>query len=94
MKAITGIDYDVIKLLEIGERIYNLERIFNIREGLTMEDDNLPQRFVNEPLTEGFSKNHVVPLDKMLEQYYFVRGWDNNGIPKPDLLEKLAISPI
>ncbi|MFX1502649.1 MAG: aldehyde ferredoxin oxidoreductase C-terminal domain-containing protein, partial [Promethearchaeota archaeon] len=94
MKAITGIDYDVIKLLKIGERIYNLERIFNIKEGLTREDDNLPQRFINQPLTEGFSKEHVVPLENMLEQYYFVREWDNNGIPKPELLEKLGINQI
>ncbi|MFX1568845.1 MAG: aldehyde ferredoxin oxidoreductase family protein [Promethearchaeota archaeon] len=94
MKAITGIDYDVIKLLEIGERIYNLERIFNINEGFTREDDNLPKRFITEPLTEGLSKNHVVPLEKMLEQYYYVREWDNDGIPKPELLERLGIMQI
>ncbi|MFX1298129.1 MAG: aldehyde ferredoxin oxidoreductase family protein [Promethearchaeota archaeon] len=94
MKAITGIDYDVIELLKIGERIYNLERIFNIKEGLTREDDILPQRFIKEPLTDGFSKNHVVLLEKMLEQYYYVREWDNNGIPKPELLERLGINQI
>ena len=94
MKAITGIDFDVIKLLKIGERIYNLERLFNIKEGLTREDDTLPQRFMNEPLTEGFSKDHVVPLEKMLGQYYYVREWDNNGIPKPELLERLGINQI
>ena len=94
MKAITGIDYDVIKLLEIGERIYNLERIFNIKEGLSKEDDILPPRFITEPLKEGLSKNHVVPLEKMLKQYYYVRGWDNNGFPKPELLERLVIKQI
>jgi aldehyde:ferredoxin oxidoreductase len=94
MKAITGIDYEVVKLLKIGERIYNLERIFNIKEGLTREDDILPHRFIHESLTEGFSKNHVVPLERMLEQYYYVREWDNNGIPKPELLERLGINHI
>ncbi|MFW9936766.1 MAG: aldehyde ferredoxin oxidoreductase family protein [Candidatus Thorarchaeota archaeon] len=91
LKAITGIEYDVIKLLEIGERIYNLERIFNIREGFKREDDNLPLRFISEPLKEGFSKGYVVPLEPMLDQYYFVRQWDEKGIPKPELLEKLDI---
>ena len=92
MKAITGIEYDVIKLLEIGDRIYNMERLFNIREGLTKKDDTLPLRFLNEPLKEGYSKDHVVPLEKMLEQYYYVRGWDSEGIPKSESLEKLGIN--
>ncbi len=94
LKAITGIDYDVIKLLEIGERIYNLERIFNIREGLSKDDDILPPRFINEPLKEGFSKGYVVPLEEMLEQYYFVRGWDKKGIPRPETLKRLGIKQI
>ena len=91
LKAITGIEYDVIKLLEIGERIYNLEKLFNIREGFSKKDDRLPPRFLDEPFKEGFSKDHIVPLEKMLEQYYYLREWDSNGIPKPELLERLRI---
>ncbi len=91
LKAITGIGFEVTKLLEIGERIYNMERLLNIREGLTKKDDQLPPRFLNEPLKEGYSKDHVVPLEKMLEQYYYVREWDINGIPKPELLKRLGI---
>ena len=91
MKAITGIDFDVIKLLEIGERIYNMERLFNIREGLNKNDDSLPPRFISKPLKKGISKDHVVPLEKMLEQYYYVRGWDELGVPKPEVLDKLGI---
>ena len=91
LKAITGINYDVIKLLEIGERIYNLEKIFNVREGLGKKDDTLPPRFLSEPLKDGASKGHVVPLETMLEQYYYIRGWDEKGIPKSELLEKLNI---
>jgi aldehyde:ferredoxin oxidoreductase len=94
MKAISGIEYDVMKLLEIGERIYNMERIFNIREGLGKKDDNLPPRFTKVPLKDGISKGHVVPLEKMLEQYYYVRGWDKDGVPKPELLKKLGIKHI
>ena len=94
MKAITGINYDVIKLLEIGERIYNLERLINIKEGVNKRDDSLPPRFLNKSLTEGMSKDHVVPLKRMLEQYYYVRGWDEDGIPKSELLERLGINQI
>ena len=91
LKAITGKDYDVTNLTEIGERIYTLERLLNLREGLTAEDDRLPKRFLEEPLEEGASKGHVVPLEKMIEDYYFVRGWDESGVPTPELLEKLDI---
>jgi aldehyde:ferredoxin oxidoreductase len=91
LKAITGVDYDVITLTRIGERIYTLERMYNLREGLNQSDDTLPPRFLNEPLEEGVSKGHIVPLNKMLEQYYYVREWNENGIPKEKLIEKLGI---
>jgi len=92
LKAITGIDYDVIEITQIGERIYTIERLYNLREGLTKADDTLPPRFLNEPLKEGGSQGHVVPLKEMLKQYYFVRSWDEKGIPKKELLEKLEIN--
>jgi len=91
LKAITDIEYDVVKLTEIGERIYTLERLYNIREGLGKSDDTLPPRFLNVPLTEGVSKDHVVPLGVMLDQYYYVRGWDKDGAPTKDLLERLDL---
>ena len=89
--AITGYDFNITKLLEIGERVYNLERLFNIREGFSRKDDTLAPRFLNEPLTEGFSKDKVVPLENMLNDYYTVRKWNNEGIPSPELLKKLGI---
>ena len=91
LKAITGIKYDVVKLTEIGERIYTLERLYNLREGLNKKDDMLPSRFLNKPIEEGVSKGHVVPLNIMLDQYYYVRGWDENGVPTEKLLERLDI---
>ena len=94
MKAITGREYDVIKLTRIGERIYNLERLFNLREGFSNKDDILPSRFLNQPLKEGASKNHIVPLKNMLKQYYFVRGWDDKGIPTQEKLKELKITAI
>ena len=92
LRAITGIEYDVMRLTKIGERIYNLEKLFNLREGIGKHKDVLPPRFLNEPLKEGPSKDHVVPLDIMLKQYYFVRGWDEDGVPKPNLIKELEIN--
>jgi aldehyde:ferredoxin oxidoreductase len=91
LKAITGIEYDIATLTEIGERIYTIERLFNLREGLSKKDDSLPPRFLNTPLKYGNSKDHIVPLDVMLEQYYYVREWNENGIPKTKLIQRLNI---
>jgi len=91
LKSITGIEFDVITLTQIGERIYTLEKLFNIREGLTKKDDTLPIRFLNASLKEGSSKDHVVPLENMLNQFYTVRNWDNEGIPTEKLLDRLKI---
>jgi len=81
----------ITDLILIGERIYNLERLFNIREGFSREDDNLPLRFLKTPLKEGPSKDKVVPLKQLLDEFYKVRQWDFKGIPTDDLLERLSI---
>ena len=70
-----------------GERIWNLERLYNLRAGFSREDDTLPPRFLNEPLSEGGSAGHVVHLDEMLAEYYRFRGWTQEGTPT---LKKLA----
>jgi aldehyde:ferredoxin oxidoreductase len=89
--AITGEDISVKDLMIIGERVYNLERLFNLREGLTALDDTLPKRFLEEGMTTGFSKEKTVPLKQMLVNYYQARGWDPLGIPTPKILEKLNL---
>ncbi len=89
--AITGYDFNVTKLLEIGERIYNLERLFNIKAGVGKEEDKLPKRFLDEPFNEGLSEGRVVPVKQMLEGYYRVRGWDENGKPKKEKLKELGL---
>ena len=81
----------ITDLIIIGERIYNLERLFNIREGFSRKDDILPKRFLDTPLKSGPSKNRVVPLEYMLDEYYKVRNWDENGIPTDELLENLSL---
>ncbi len=89
--VITGYDYNITELLKIGERIYNLERIFNIEAGIDKEQDSLPRRFLDEPFKEGLSKDKVVPVAKMLKDYYVVRGWDEKGNPTKEKLKELAL---
>ena len=79
-------------MLTVGERILNLERLFNNAAGLTRADDNLPPRITSEPLTEGASKGHVVDLPPMLDEYYQIRGWDNQGRPTADKLRQLGLA--
>lgn len=79
------------KLLEIGERVNNLVRQFNIREGLSKALDTLPERFFKTPLSEGPNRDRVVDLDQMLNEYYFVRGWDPEGVPTQRKLKELGL---
>lgn len=88
----TGIKYDRRVFLEVGERIANLERLFNLREGFTSRDDNLPLKFMGEPLRDGPSAGKVVPLSRMLPRYYRLRGWNEVGVPTNKQLQKLDIS--
>jgi len=90
----TGFYIDEKELRKIGERIYNLERLFNIREGLTRDHDDLPPRFLNEPLPEGPAKGHKVNIHNLLNEYYHIRGWDDLGIPSERKLKELSIQPI
>ena len=91
VSAITGLDFNVTRLLGIGERIYNLERVFNIGAGFSNAEDKLPVRFETTPFKEGLSKDKVVPIKEMLSGYYRVRGWDENGIPTKKKLEELEL---
>ncbi len=82
------------RLMETGERIYNLERLFNIRAGFGREDDRLPIRFLSTPAPEGAGAGWVAKIDEMLPEYYRERGWDKSGIPKGKILRRLGIAPI
>ncbi len=92
LSAITGIEIEGEDLVNIGERIFNLERLFNIREGFDRKDDTLPRRLLEEPIPSGPSKGKVVELEKMLDEYYEYRGWDENGIPYDWKLKELGLS--
>jgi aldehyde:ferredoxin oxidoreductase len=78
-------------ILRIGERIYNLTRLFSMREGISRKDDTLPERLIKEPLNEGPTKGVVVDLDTMLDEYYLIRHWDNRGIPTKEKLAQLGL---
>jgi len=90
LAAGTGLPIDGKELLRIGSRIWNLERLFNIREGFTKKDDLLPTRF-STPLPEGGSRKRVSHAEEMLPEYYSLRGWDKEGNPTPKLLKELNI---
>ncbi len=88
----TGIDFDVEALKQIGARVYNLMRSYNVLHGITSKDDTLPARFLTEPSPSGGAKGHVCRLAEMLPEYYRLRGWDENtGIPRRETLERLGL---
>lgn len=86
----TGLKMDTGRFLRLGERSFNLERLFNLREGLTGKDDALPGRLTETPQVEG-RPDTVVPLAKMLPRYYRVRGWSPDGVPRAKKLRRLGI---
>lgn len=88
--SVTGISLSRKDLLKVGDRVHNLERWLNNREGITRRDDTLPLRFLQEG--RGCDpKGRTVPLEKMLNRYYKLRGYDENGIPKQKTLRKFGI---
>ncbi len=91
MRMATGLPFTQPMLLEAGERIFNMERLFLLKAGFTKADDTLPPRMLNEPLPDGPAKGHVVELDKMLPTFYELRGWSQDGIPTTKKLEELDI---
>lgn len=84
-------DWSTENLVLTGERIWNLERQFNLAAGLTAADDTLPVRMLNEPAPSGTAKDKVCELDKMLPEYYELRGWDDHGVPTKETLSRLSL---
>ncbi|HHV38593.1 MAG TPA: aldehyde ferredoxin oxidoreductase family protein [Tepidimicrobium sp.] len=90
VRLVTGIPMYTGSFIILGERSFNLERLYNLREGLAAKDDSLPDRLTKTPQIEG-EMDTVVPLDTMLPQYYKVRGWDENGVPREKTIKRLGI---
>ncbi|BDV41945.1 aldehyde ferredoxin oxidoreductase [Geotalea uraniireducens] len=90
--AATGSAWSVEQLLEAGDRIWNLERLFNLRAGIDPSQDTLPPRLLEEPLPDGPLKGEVAKLGEMLPEYYQLRGWSEQGIPTEDKLHALGLA--
>jgi aldehyde:ferredoxin oxidoreductase len=96
LAAVTGYDF-TSELMEIGARIYTLERLILNREGIRREDDMLPQRVTDERIPTGPTEGRILTrqmYDEMLDEYYSVRGWDAEGIPLPATLHRLQIEKV
>jgi len=102
LSALWGREISGEELLTAGERIVNLERLYNVRLGLSRADDRLPSRFTTEPLeVYAFARDEATPepvhigrlrdFEAMLSRYYRLRGWDENGIPTSEMLRKLGL---
>jgi aldehyde:ferredoxin oxidoreductase len=92
IEACTGLRLSPADVRRVGERIINVERAFNVREGIRRRDDALPRRFREETLAEGASRGTVFDQEPMLDEYYDERGWDREtGIPYAKTLERLGL---
>jgi aldehyde:ferredoxin oxidoreductase len=84
-------DWTADKLLEVGERIWNLEREFNLAAGISGKEDKLPERLVKEPANSGPAKGMTNQLGEMLPEYYQLRGWDKEGVPTKQTRKRLGL---
>ena len=89
--CVCGANENAESLAVIGERIFTLERLWNLAAGFTKQDDTLPKRLLEEPVTKGPSKGEVNKLYDMLPGYYEMRGWDEDGIPTRAKIEELGL---
>ena len=91
LNLITGFEISEKDFLKTGERIFNLKRLYNIKCGITKKDDILPPRFLTPKEGTGEDDNVSPPFEIMLEEYYKLRGWDENGVPKNIKVEELDL---
>lgn len=90
--AVCGTEHTAESILETGDRIWNLEKLFNLKAGIDSTEDKLPKRLLNEPIPEGPSKGWVHKLDELLPKYYEERGWSYKGIPTQEKLKDLGLT--
>ena len=94
LNRVTGFDFTLDELIRVGERVYTLERLFQVREGISRRDDKLPERFFEESIPGGPHKGAMMTkeeLDLMLDEFYESHGWDKNGIPTQERLRELGL---
>ena len=90
--TVVGAELTTEDIFAAGERIWNLERIFNLQAGIGPDQDTLPKRLLTEPLAEGAAEGQVHRLSELLPEYYKERGWSPEGVPTPERLEQLALA--
>ncbi|ELY38879.1 aldehyde ferredoxin oxidoreductase [Natronorubrum tibetense GA33] len=90
----TGLELDRDDVLELGDRIFTMKRLFNVREGISREDDTLPSMFTERAHEEGSNAGEVVELAEMLEEYYERRGWDEQGRPTDEHLAGIGLAEL
>ena len=94
MAALTGEQFTGEELLKVGERAYNAQRVFNVREGVSKEDDLLPEKILRQPAFGKYAQKVecvISDYEKMLMEYYHARGWDENGRPTEEKLLELGL---
>ncbi len=92
LNTATQADYTLEELIQAAERITNAERMFIVNAGFDRKDDTLPDRLTKVPMPSGPAKDEVCDLDTMLDDYYEIQGWDENGVPEKETLERLGLS--
>ena len=92
--AATGVPYDLDDFVKIGERTWNIERLWNLRAGLTKADDTLPKRLLKDAFKSGPAAGVTVNLDAMLPVYYKERNWDEDGVPSKEKLTELGLASL
>jgi len=94
LKLTTGMNLTEDQLRNTAEKIHDLARMYSVREGISRADDYLPKRLSEEPLKTGVAKDHVITREEqdiMLDEYYELRGWDEQGIPTPETLKRVGL---
>jgi len=92
LSAVTGMPIDEKEVMRIGERIWNVQKLFNLKVGYTKHDDTLPRRLLTEPLKEGAPTGRVWQREPLLDEYYATRGWDTEGVPTTEKLRELGLA--
>ena len=97
LNAAAGTEFTVEEFLAVGERVWNLVRLFNVREGLKREHEILPDRAFEDPIPFGIAKGQKLKksqIEYMLEEYYAIRGWDERGTPKKEKIRQLRLDSL
>jgi aldehyde:ferredoxin oxidoreductase len=92
LSAATGEHIDETGFLKIGERVFNLQRLFNLKAGIKKVDETLPERFFKEPLPDGMNAGAILSLEEQIKEYYSLRGWNGDYVPTREKLEELGLS--